>query len=346
MATGPEYNDVDQEFYDTHLADFLPKRLLDVHVHVFRQEDAPFPSEEVMRTNWAASVSAEEFPVEDVEADYAKLFPQSETSRLQFGTVRRDADIEPMNQYTAGTADHERVWPLAVLDPLRSPEELREALVEGRFLGVKPYWSLVPDKQEKDVPIEDMMPPPHLEVLDELGLIAMLHVPGPERIRDTHTRRMLRDWCRKYTNVTFIIAHLGRAYCMPFADASFEDLASIEGLMFDCCAVLNPDVFELAFKTFEPSRIMWGTDFPVLNRMRGYRAWQGEKYRNVVSGDYPWNTDRQPPEVEANYTYFIYTALKAMREGAERVGLTSGDLQDIFFNNAHSILTRGDSDAP
>jgi len=343
MATGPEYTEVDQHFYDTYLADFLPGRLFDVHVHVFRQRDVPFPSEDAMRTNWASSVSAEEFTAEDIETDYAKLFPHSETRRLQFGAVRREADIEAENRYCMETADHKRVWALAVLDPLWTPEKLREVLLAGRFMGVKPYWSLVRGKKEEDVRIEEMMPPEHLEILDELGLIAILHVPGPERIRDTHTRKMLRDWCRKYTNVTFIVAHLGRAYCMPFAAASFEDIASIEGLMFDCCAVLNPDVFELAFRAFGPDRIMWGTDFPVLNRLRGYRVWEGEKYRNIVSGDYPWNTNRQPPEVEARYTYFIYTALKAMREGAERAGLTSSDLQDIFFNNAYKLITRRNS---
>ncbi|MFQ5809273.1 MAG: amidohydrolase family protein [Armatimonadota bacterium] len=329
---------MDREFYDEHLRDLLPARMLDVHMHVHRESDVPPLTEELRAANWATSVSHPEYLADDAEADYAKLFPNTEVSRLQFGSVFRGTDIEACNTYCAETADRRRVWALAVLDPTWSAERLHDILTTGRFMGVKPYWSLVPGATQAKVRLDDMIPPPQLEVLDQLGLVAILHVPGPDRIRDPHTRQVLRQWRGRYENLTLIVAHLGRAYCMPFAEASFADLADIDGLLFDCSAVLNPDVFELAFRTIGPRRIMWGTDFPVLSRLRGYRVWEGETYRNVVSGDYPWNTDRQPPDVEARYTYFIYEALKAMRAGAERAGLTSEDLADVFLNTAHDLL--------
>ena len=338
MARDEAAASVDEVFYERHLGDFLPGRILDAHMHVHRQEDVPELTEELLAANWATAVSHPEYLVEDADADYGSIFPRSEVSRLQFGAVSRGTDIEATNTYCAETADGERVWALAVLDPTWSAERLHDTLTRGKFSGVKPYWSLVPGAKQADVRLDDMVPPAHLEVLDELGLVATIHVPGPERIRDAHTRQVLRQWRRRYPNLPLIVAHLGRAYCMPFAEASFEDLAGIEGLLLDCSAVLNPGVFELAFRTIGPQRIMWGTDFPVLSRLRGYRVWEGEEYRNVVSGDYPWNTDRQPPEVEAQYTYFIYEALKAMRGGAERAGLTAGDLEDVFYNTAHGLL--------
>jgi len=342
MPSELDYREVDRRFFDRHLCDFLPARMLDVHMHVHRQEDVPPLTQELAAANWATAVSHPEYLAHDAEEDYAKLFPGSEVSRLQFGSVVRGTNIEATNGYSAEIADRRRVWALAVLDPTWSADRLHETLVAGKFNGVKPYWSLVPDAQEGEVRLDDMIALHQLEVLDALGLIAIIHVPGPERIRDAHTRQALRRWCRQYRNATFVVAHLGRAYCMPFAEASFADLASIDGLLFDCSAVLNPHVFELAFNTIGPQRIMWGTDFPVLARMRGYRVWESEKYRNVVSGDYPWNTDRQPPEVEAEYTYFVYEALKAMREGAECAGLSTTDLEDVFFNAAHRLLA-GDS---
>jgi predicted TIM-barrel fold metal-dependent hydrolase len=340
MSDELAYRDVDREFYGRHLRGFLPARLLDVHMHVHLQQHVPPLTDELRARNWAAAVSHPEYSMEMAEADYAKLFPGSDVHRLQFGTVYRESNFEACNDYCASGADRERVWALAVVDPAWSGEHLRELLIQGRFSGIKPYWSMVPGKKEAEVRLEEMISPPQLEVLDELGLVATVHVPGPERIRDTHTREVLRQWCARYPNATFVIAHLGRAYCFPFAEAAFPDLATIDDLMFDCSAFLHPDGFELAFKTIGPQRIMWGTDFPVLSRMRGYRVWEGETYRNVTSADYPWNTDREPPEVEAKYTYFIYQALKAMREGAERAGLTTDDLKDVFFGNAHKLLTR------
>ncbi len=340
VTTDLEYGEVDHQFYDEHLRDLLPARILDAHMHIHRQEDVPPLSLELMAANWATSVSHPEYLVQDAEVDYAKLFLNCQVSRLQFGAVSRGSDIDANNRYSAATSDRRRVWALAVLDPTWSAEQLHDTLVAGAFSGVKPYWSLLPDVSEADVCLDDMVPPAHLEVLDALGLILLLHVPGPDRIRDPHTRKVLRQWCGTYPNLTIVVAHLGRAYCMPFAEAAFADLAAMDGLLFDCCAVLNPDVFELAFRTIGPSRIMWGTDFPVLSRMRGYRVWEGEKYRNLVTGDYPWNTDRRPPDVESRYTYFIYEALKALRHGAERAGLTAVDLDDVFLNTAHALLSR------
>jgi len=334
------YRDVDREFYGQHLRGFLPARLFDAHMHVHRAEHVPPLTEELRARNWAGAVSHPAYPVDAAEADYAKLFPESEVYRLQFGTVYREADFEACNDYNAATADQRRVWALLVLDPMLPADRLRERLLAGRFSGVKPYWSMVPGKAEAAVKLDEMILPGQLEVLDELGLMATIHVPGPERIRDEHTRRVLREWCARYPRARFVVAHLGRAYAFPFARDSFADLASIEGLLFDCCAVLNPEVFDLAFRTIGPQRILWGTDFPVLSRMRGYRVWEGETYRNTTSADYPWNTDRRPPEVEAQYTYFIYEALKGMREGAERARLTAGDLRAVFSGNALALLGR------
>ncbi|HJN17864.1 MAG TPA: amidohydrolase family protein [Armatimonadota bacterium] len=334
-----EYRDTDREYYLKHLDGWLPRRMLDVHMHVHLDKHMPDLTQELIVKNWATSVSYPEYSAEMADADYRKLFPDTEMSRLQFGTVYREADYEACNDYISATADHERIWPLCVIAPQSTGEQLKERLTKGRFLGVKPYWAMVPGKKEAEVGLDEMVTPEQLEALDELGMIAVLHVPGPERIRDEHSRAVLRDWCAKYTRAKFVVAHLGRAYSYPFAEASFADLASIDGLLFDCCAFLNPDGFELAFNTIGPERIMWGTDFPVLNRMRGYRVWDGETYKNYTSGDFPWNTDRRPPGVEAAYTYFIYVALKALKDGAERAGLTANELSEVFFGNAHRLVT-------
>jgi len=332
------YKDVDREFYVAHLQDFLPEKMLDAHVHCHLWEHVPELTPKLSARNWAGSVSHPEYTSETADADYEKLFPDTEMYRLQFGTVYKESQYEVCNDYNAGYADQKRLWALAVIDPDSGGEYLKKRLTEGGFSGVKPYWSMVPGKTEGQVGLDEMISPEQLEVLDELSMWVTLHVPGPERIRDEHTRQVLRDWCARYPSANFVVAHLGRAYSYPFAEGSFADLATIDGLLFDCCAFLNPDGFELAFRTIGPDRIMWGTDFPVLSRMRGYRVWEGETYRNYTSGDYPWNTDRNPPSEEADYTYFIYTALKAMREGAERAGLTRTDLENVFFNNAHDLL--------
>lgn len=331
------WREVDRDFYDKELGSWLPSKLFDAHTHVKRDQDCPQLTEELIQSNWANAVSYPQYLAEDMEADYEKLFPQSEVFRLHFGPVSKGTNIETANAYSASVADGKQSWALAVLDPNWSQEHLRDVLVQGKFCGVKPYWGLT-GKPEAEVALEEMLPEQHVEVLDELGLMATVHVPGAERLRDKHTLEVLQRWNQQYRKARLVIAHLGRSYCLPFAEAAFPELVEADRILFDCCAVLNPDVFELAFRVLGPKRILWGTDFPVLSRMRGYRVWEGETYRNIVSGDFPWNKDRQPPEVEADFTYFIYEALKGLRIGAERAGLTQDEVDSVLFDNAWRLI--------
>jgi hypothetical protein len=42
--------------------------------------------------------------------------------------------------------------------------------------------------------------------------------------------------------------------------------------------------------------------------------------------------------VEATYTYFIFEALKGLRLGAERAGLTRDEVDAVLFGNAWRLI--------
>ena len=113
--------------------------------------------------------------------------------------------------------------------------------------------------------------------------------------------------------------------------------------MFDFSANTNDRVFEQALRAVGPQRFLFGSDLPIL-RMRTRRICENGVYVNLVPkglyGDV--SGDRNMREIEGpeaeRLTFFMYEELLAFRRAAEAVGLTRGELEDVFYDNAARIL--------
>jgi uncharacterized protein len=227
---------------------------------------------------------------------------------------------------------------LYVVRPYESPEALADKLRQGGFLGLKPYMGLASHIADvNDVRIDDYFPPAHQQLAHELGLIVMLHIPGLERLRDRNTHADLRRISRTYPNIKLCIAHIGRAYTVSFGKPGLEALQDVEGLYYDFSANLNEEVIELALRLVGPDRILYGSDLPIL-LMRGVREYDGDRYINFTDADYPWNTNRKSPEVEAGYTLYIYEQLLSFKRAAQRVGLSPEQVARVMYGNAHDLV--------
>ncbi|MBO4405996.1 MAG: amidohydrolase family protein, partial [Alphaproteobacteria bacterium] len=79
-----------------------------------------------------------------------------------------------------------------------------------RLIGYKPYWNFVRDKEANDIRIFDMLPAPLLELADERRWIITLHISRAGRLADPVNQRDMVEACRRYPNITFIYAHIGR----------------------------------------------------------------------------------------------------------------------------------------
>ena len=116
-------------------------------------------------------------------------------------------------------------------------------------------------------------------------------------------------------------------------------LADDEGLFFDNSAVLNPDVHRYALSTLGPERILYGTDNPIFF-MRGRRQWKGRSYINRTSYPFYFNRDREPPEIEAGYTLYMYEALLALKNACGDLKLTREQVEGILYGNARRVVDR------
>ena len=338
-----EVKDVDRAFYERHLADWLPQRIIDAHTHVWLRHmyDEKFG---VSRSALWPRMVALDNSVGDLLKTYELLLPNQTVTPVVFGMPERDIALAEVNSYAAGAALLRRLPSLLVSSPEWSAEELEQQVVTGGFLGLKPYLNFAPaDIDVADITIFDFLPHHQLEVADAHGWIVMLHIPRPGRIGDPVNLEQMLEIERLYPNARVIYPHIGRAYCLPNLGDAFDVLRATERMMFDFSANTSPDVFERFLRVFGPKRLIFGTDMPIL-RMRMRRICEDGFYVNLVPPGLYGDVSADPHMREVSeeegeeLSFFLYEELLAFRRAAEATGLTSADLEDVFYNNVARLI--------
>ncbi len=329
-------NDVDRDFYARHLKDFLPARIFDFHAHVGEARHFQPLSLQRLKANWALECGYI-LPFDDLREGYARLFPHSEVRQLCFGFPIQEARLDNLNDYVAERIARRDTFGLYISSPGEPPDDLRRRLLKGGFSGLKPYPDLVRGKAEADVSVFDVVPREHLAVAEDLGLLVLLHLPRPARLKDPANVAELKEIARNFPRLKLVVAHVGRSYCISFAREGLPALSDCANFLYDISAVLNPDVLEFAIRELGPSRILWGSDFPILF-LRGRQEWRGDKYVNFTSQPFMWNIERRPPAEEAQYTLYAYEALRALRAACERTRLSREDVAKIMYSNAMELM--------
>jgi len=337
-----DYTDVDRAFWDEHLADWLPRRIVDAHTHVVDPALRIEPMTPAKRRQyWVAEVS-EPIDAASTERCLAEVFPGRDVTLLAMGHPGLDYDIEASNEYVRGEC-LKRGWQgLALLRPQWSAERVAAELAKPGVLGVKPYYAMISasrDTRDKHIEasIFDFLPHHALEVLDAHRAWVTLHVPKADRLGHPDNIREVKEIRRRYPGIVLVIAHFGRCYTEPHAAEALPQLADDPGLYFDNSAVLNPASHRIALECFGPGRILYGTDNPVFY-MRGRRQWRGRQYVNRTSYPFHFNRDREPPEVEATYTLMMYEALRAIKEVMGELGLGADAVEAVFHDNARRLI--------
>jgi len=337
----------DQQVYDQQLRDFLPRKIIDVHTHAWRDRDfgrQPRAAKKEQRTvSWPALV-ARDNSIEDLQETYRLMFPGKSVTPLIFPTVPRGNNLRRLNAYAARCARRQHVPALIWSDPRWSAEELERRILAGGFVGAKSYLTMAPPYlPTNEIRCLDFFPPHQLAVHNRHGWAVMLHIPREGRLQDPVNLQQMLEIEREYPRLKLIIAHVGRAYCDHDVGNAFEVLAASKRMYFDFCANTNANVFSQLIRCVGPRRILFGSDLPI-TRMRMRRVTSGDHYVNLVPkglyGDV--SSDKNMGEVTgaaaAKLTFFLYEQILAFRQAARRTGLTTSDITDVFYRNAARLL--------
>jgi len=172
-----------------------------------------------------------------------------------------------------------------------------------------------------------------------MGLCVILHLPRPGRLADPRNIEELHQIADEYPRLKLVVAHIGRAYCLPGAKRGLTQMRDCPSIYYDISASANDEVFDLALREVGPRRLIFGTDLPAVD-FRARRICEGDNYVNIVRQASFTDPHLRvaPPEERDKITFYVYEQIAALRRAAERVGLSREDVEDIFRGNAERLL--------
>lgn len=330
-----ELNDLDRDIWREELDEFVPRRVFDAHTHVYRREFDLTPVQP------GQARSQDRFPVSDLgtlRANDDVLLPGREVRYLAFGFPFIECDFDGLNAHAAAAVQHDPLSAaLMVVSPKMTAEAVRDAIVQHGLLGMKPYRFYSATGDAVECRITDMLPEPFIEIAEDLGLIVTLHLGKRRAIADAENLADVARLSKTYSRVTWILAHCARSFAPWPIEAAWPQLAELPNVYVDTSAVCESDVFAILFRRFDRSRVLYGSDNAPAGIERGKyvtfgRAWAflGDRTKGGLDLSH----------CDPRATFVCYESLRAMRRGADAVGLTRAEVEGIFWGNAVGLIER------
>jgi len=330
-----DYTTRDRRVYQEDLRDFLPRRILDVHTHVFDKTcmlpTHAFGARSIYR-KFGGFFTKEQF------LEWASIWlPEQELHFNSFGHPSFEADLDASGVYSGRISDNCRFFGMALVSPKDPIEAVIRRVESNRLVGYKPYLNFVDWKPVPEITIEDMLPEAQMQYADEHGLAVMLHIPRPLRLADPVNQKGMVDICRRYPDAQVIFAHIGRAYYLNNIIGLLDGIAACPNAFIDTAMVNHEGVLEYAFRHFPRERILFGSDAPIAC-LRGKSVEINNQYAYLMGEDYEIGTSIYDAKHAVAFTSFYYEQLRGIKLAAQRAGLSEAEVENILFNNASRLL--------
>ena len=322
----------DKRIYLEEIRDFLPERIFDSHIHIWRKTDFKKPpgKKELL----APGGSFKEFTFTMLSRTYKNLFPEKKWEGLVFSIPFEIIDFDRVNTYISDVcAKNENCYPLMIPNLEWDMDEIERRMDEGKFLGFKPYYTFVKGKKPAEIRISDYVTNAQLEVANEKGLIILLHIPRPGRIADAYNRRDIVELCNSYPRAKFILAHIGRSYGPQFLAEGIRDIRGLENLYYDIAMVNDTSVIQLLLENVPVSRVLFGTDLPIA-LMKGLHTCINGRCVFLMNEKLSWSVKTTGIE----YTYFAYEIMRAIKQAVYMLKLNKKETRAIFYDNAKNLV--------
>ncbi|MBR6918113.1 MAG: amidohydrolase family protein [Clostridia bacterium] len=335
---GVNVTDYDRRVWEEELCEFLPEKIIDCHVHIYLKEMQREKPEERKGCVMWPHIVAPELDGADLEESFSKMFPGKKTGAVVMGmpTCR----LDEVNEFALSEAKKYSYPALYCTNWDTTKDEIRAAMAKG-FAGIKPYLNNCPPYiPESEVRIFDFLTHEHLELMDEVGGIVMLHIPRALRLRDPINLAQMMEIEERYPNAKVIIAHIGRAYAPEDIGNAFEVLKNTENMRFDFTANTLTEAMVRCVEAVGTDRFLFGSDMPI-TKMRMYRIVENGKYINVVPrgayGDVSGDSHMRETD-EKDLTTFMYEELRGFKRCAQTLSLSKEDVEKIMYKNASDLF--------
>jgi predicted TIM-barrel fold metal-dependent hydrolase len=331
-----ELNDVDRRIWRDELDEYVPRRVFDVHTHLYRFAFNLDPNKDTGPYKKFVGDDWVDVPYELAQAVDAALMPGRDVSRLSFPfPFPYPCDFAASNEWVAReSAKDPRSASLMLAHPRMSDDEAEAELDRHGHIGFKPYRFYSATGDAANCRMTDFLPERFLSIADRRGLIVMMHISKRDAIADAENLRDLEDLSARYPNVRWILAHCARSYSHWAIERAGPVLRKLPNLWYDVSSVCETDAIDALLSNVDPNRVMYGSDDVPVGVLRG-------KY---ISFGYAWaylsetNQSLSLVHCDGRMTFTRYEQLRAMQCASRRLGQTPQQIQALFYDIAADLV--------
>ncbi len=327
-----ELAESDRQLLERAVDGFVPAEIFDVHAHLFHSRHfAEGKRPAFLEENRG-------YGLRDFDEAMARWLPRRKVEGLFFGYPSAGNDRTGENawlhdQVAAGVrSSNNRALILAA--PEDEPATVRRMLEGGVFIGIKPYRLYADVDDTRQATIESFTPEWMWQLCHEFDGVLMLHIMRDGGITDAHNVESLRRLCRRYPRCRVVLAHVARSFNYRHAREGLQAMIDLDNVVVDTSAVTQTGAFRAALEVLGPRRVLWGSDY-MGSELRGICLTQGDGFTWVYADD----VSARDLTVFGHFTLVGIESLLCLREACEDTGMTPGDIQDIFRDNALRLLS-------
>jgi len=331
-----EVTDLDRRIWEEELADFVPRRVFDVHTHIYRWDhylDAnknQGPYHALLGTTFGNATW------EFANACERMLMPGREVHRLSFPfPFPHPCDFDGANRFLAEQLQGDpQSAGLLLVHPGMSADFVEEQIERHGFLGLKPYRFYAKSGDAVNCRLIDFLPEHQIAVADRHGLIIMMHLSKRDAIADPENIHDILWLCEEYPNARWILAHCARSYSSWAIEKAAKQLRGLVNVWYDTSSVCESDAMDALYQGIGADRVMYGSDDIPVGVLRG-------KY---IAFGYAWaylsetNHTLGLSHCESRMTFTRYEQLRAMRRAARRLGMTRQQNEALFHDTAVGLI--------
>jgi hypothetical protein len=331
MAARVTYTESDRIVWEEDLDPFVPQRIFDAHIHLWRSNAIPAGSPH-RKSRFPADMRA-------TERWNRRMFPGREFDYLVLGMPTPGIDVA---KHTAFMVRELKRFPNSRMNRLVTPrcrvEDIRADVLQHGFMGLKPYriYSVTGDINQ--CRIHQYFPHEQMELANEMGLWVTLHWSRWHGPADRWNLKDIREYTtRRYPKIKWILAHCARSFTYWAIREGIDRLRDLPNIWYDNSAVSDVMAHYILFKKEDHRRIFYGSDNLIANAFHGRYVPLGRFWYQMETPEY---AKKRNIHTDARPILAIYDQLLSIKHAAELAGLSRRQIEDVFYHNAHRAFRR------
>lgn len=325
----------DVQIFTHHLRNFVPPEAFDVHGHFYDRSHID-PTFEINYLKEAPNPVGWDTYQDQISKWMGDRVPKN---GLFFAMPHLGLDMTAANQFLVEqTANIDQLNALMLIHPKDDPDQVQGQIEAHGFVGLKVYLFYADRSDQYNADIEEFLPEWAWQLANKKGLAIMLHLVKPRAIADPVNQSYIVEHCLRYPDANLILAHCARSFNAGHILEGLEPLRGLDNVFFDNSAICESQPVEEILRIFGPTRLMFGTDFPV-SEYRGRAVSCGDGFLWIGPTNVDWST-----AAYGTPTLIGLESLLALKQGCLRMNLTDGDIEQIFFRNAHQLFKIGNQE--